>query len=80
MRTAPSQTATISLPAEMLDDLDRAAETMSATRSELVRAALRDYLRKLRRQDEVLMRNRIAEGAAAEEALGARVRAGRRGA
>ena len=61
MRNTPSQPVTISLPADMLADIDNAAARLDATRSELLRAAVRGYLRNL----------------AAEEALVAGVRSGR---
>ena len=79
MRNAPSQTATVSLPGEMLAELDGAAERLSATRSELVRAALRDYLRRLRRDDAVLARFRESmAGAGTEEEIAAAALAHRR--
>ena len=79
MRSAPSQTATVSLPAELLAAVDDAAHQVSATRSELVRAALRDYLRRLRREEAALSKARAAVGDEPdEESLAQTVVAGRR--
>lgn len=77
MRSSTSQTATVSLPAEMLEAVDDAARAMSATRSELVRAALRDFLRQVAKDEALLTRARtrtpqIAEDELARTALAAR--------
>jgi len=71
MRAAPSQTATVSLPTEMLSTVDQAAAQMGATRSELVRAALRDYLRRWHRDQALLSRLPVTPAGETEEELAA---------
>lgn len=78
MRATPSQPVTISLPASMLADIDAAAQRMSATRSELVRAAVRQHLRQLDRDETVLHRARAVPRVATEAELARRALARRR--
>lgn len=78
MRDTPSQTATVSLPAEMLRRVDDACRALSATRSELVRAALRDFLGQLARDEAVLTKVRLTTPNQSEEDLAAQARASRR--
>ena len=44
-----TRTLNISLPPQMVDQLDRVAEQRAANRSELIRDALRSYLRRRKR-------------------------------
>lgn len=78
MRATPSQPVTVSLPASLLADLDAAAQRMGATRSELVRAAVRQHLRQLDRDEALLRRARAVPRVASEAELARRARAGRR--
>lgn len=78
MRDSPSQTATVSLPADMLDAVDAAARALSATRSELVRAALRDFLKNMAREEALLTRVRTTAPRMSEEELANHTLAARR--
>ena len=78
MRSSTSQTATVSLPAEMLEAVDEAARALSATRSELVRAALRDFLRQIARDEALLARARTRTPQMTEEELASTTLASRR--
>ena len=78
MRSSTSQTATVSLPAEMLEAVDEAARALSATRSELVRAALRDLLRQIARDEALLTRARTRTPQMTEEELASTTLASRR--
>lgn len=78
MRSSTSQTATVSLPAEMLEAVDEAARALSATRSELVRAALRDFLRQIARDEALLTRARTGTPQMTEEELASTTLASRR--
>jgi len=51
---APTQrTVTVSLPPALLRQVDRIAETEGRTRSELFREAVRQYLRRVERWDQI---------------------------
>ena len=78
MRTTPSQAITVSLPASMLEQLDATARSLGATRSELIRAAFRSYLRQLEKDDALLARARSIPRSEDEEALATRALAARR--
>lgn len=78
MRDFPSQTATISLPAELLQRVDEACRALSATRSEVVRAALRDFLRQLARDEALLASVRTKAPDGSEEELAERASVSRR--
>lgn len=78
MRQSPSQTATVSLPAEMLEQVDEACRALSATRSELVRAALRGFLRQLQRDESLLTRVRATAPNKSEEEIAQEMIASRR--
>ncbi len=62
----PSKTFTISLPAELADEVDRLAAAERRTRSELLREAFRHYLSAQQRWDQILA---YGERAAAEAGL-----------
>ena len=77
MRPTPSQPVTVSLPAPLLADVDEAAHRLGATRSELFRAALRQHLRQLEK-DEALLRRVRAVSRGDEKALAQRALTRRR--
>jgi Arc/MetJ-type ribon-helix-helix transcriptional regulator len=78
MRTTDSQPVTVSLPASMLAELDATAQRLGATRSELIRAALRSYHRQLQKDEALLSRTRGLPRSEGEEALAAQALAARR--
>lgn len=82
MRPSTSQPVTVSLPMSLLVAVDAAAHRLGATRSELFRAALRQHLRQLERDDAMLRRVRSvrradSEAELAERALATKPRARR---
>jgi metal-responsive CopG/Arc/MetJ family transcriptional regulator len=78
MRQTPSQPVTVSLPAPLLADIDEAARRLGATRSELFRAALRQHLRQLAKDEALLSRVRAVPRARAEADLAQRALTRRR--
>lgn len=78
MRTTPSRPVTVSLPASLLEALDATARRLGATRSELIRAAFRSYLRQLEKDEGLLTRTRATPRSEDEEVLAAQALAARR--
>lgn len=62
----------------MLERVDEACRALSATRSELVRAALRNFLRQTARDEALLTRVRTTTPNKPEEELAAQALASRR--
>jgi CopG family transcriptional regulator/antitoxin EndoAI len=78
MRT--SETITISLPPELMEEVDRLAASEHRTRSELLREAFRQYMERQRRWDQVfaLGRRSAARGKLTEETITEAVKRRRR--
>ncbi len=78
MRT--SETITISLPPELMEEVDRLAATEHRTRSELLREAFRQYMERQRRWEQLftLGRRSAARRKLTEEAISNAVKVRRR--